>query len=123
MHITSPTIDQASCHVDGLSLKEHNIKSCIPPAASLFKDYNTPIPELETAICTSLDDLSDTVNISDKLFFIQYTPEGTMRRRWYLIQVDMESTLEANPDFITKNLYLCVLLSRHPDDNRKSDEL
>ena len=46
-----------------------------------------------------------------------------MCRRWYLIQVDMESTLEANPDFITNNLYWCVFLARYPDDNKRSDEL
>ena len=79
-HITSPTLDQASCRVDEFALKEHNIKLCIPSAASLFKDSDTPILALETKICISLNALSDTVNISDKLFFIQYTPEGTIRR-------------------------------------------
>ena len=89
-HITSPTIDQASCRVDELALKEHNLKSCIPSADSLFKDSDTLLPALETAIYTSLNDLSDTVNISDKFFFIQYTTEGIMCRHWYLIQVDID---------------------------------
>mmetsp|Transcript_6135 Transcript_6135/g.7142 ORF Transcript_6135/g.7142 Transcript_6135/m.7142 type:complete len:88 (+) Transcript_6135:217-480(+) len=26
---------------------------------------------------------------SDRILFIQYTPSGTMRLRWYLVQVDL----------------------------------
>ena len=65
-HITSPTIDQASCRVDELAHKEHNLKACIPSATSLFKDSDTLLPVLETTICDSLNDFSDTVDISDK---------------------------------------------------------
>ena len=29
------------------------------------------------------------ISSKDKLCFVQYTPEGTMSRRWYLVQIDM----------------------------------
>ena len=45
-----------------------------------------------------------------------------MRRRWHLIQVDMESTLEVNPDFAANGLFWCVFLARHPSDHKSSDE-
>ena len=54
-YINSPTIYQASCRVDELVLKGHNIKSCIPSAVSSFKDSNTPLPALETTTCTFLN--------------------------------------------------------------------
>ena len=46
-----------------------------------------------------------------------------MRRRWCLIQVDIESTLEINPSFASNSPYWCVFLAHHPDDHTKSDEL
>ena len=45
-----------------------------------------------------------------------------MRRRWYLIQVDMPSTIEVNPDYATNRRYWCVFLAKHNDDTAKSDE-
>ena len=45
-----------------------------------------------------------------------------MRRRWYLIQVDMESTLRVNKDYATNRKYLCIFLARHSDNTKKSDE-
>lgn len=70
-----------------------------------------------------LDPTPTTADFSDMLFFVQYTPEGTLRPRWYLVQVDMESTLEVNPGYATNNVCWCVFLARHPDDHKKSDEL
>ena len=58
----------------------------------------------------------------DKVFFIQFLPEGMMRPRWYPIQIDMKSTKEANPDFIKNSEYWCVFLMKHPQDENKSDE-
>ena len=121
-HITAPTVDQKSSHVDELALREHQDLLSISSATSLFEDSKTPLPKIEEDICTSLDIFSDTVDLNNKLFFIQFTPEGTMRRRWYLIQIDIESTMEVNPDFLSNNLYWCIFLARHPNDNKKSDE-
>ena len=43
--------------------------------------------------------------------------------RWYLIQIDMESTMEVNPDYISNNLYWCVFLAKHPDNNKQINGL
>ena len=69
--------------------------------------------------CTS----SDFNNLSNSLFLIQYVPEGTMRRRWYLIQVDMISTKEINPDHESNGEYWCVFLAPRHDDDKKSHKL
>jgi len=43
----------------------------------------------------SVINLHNAVNASTgKLFFVQYTPAGTIRPPWYLIQIDTISTAE-----------------------------
>ena len=54
-------------------------------------------------------------------FFIWLTPEGTMRRRWFLIQVDMDSAREIHAQYTTNGEYLCIFLTRHPGDTNKSN--
>ena len=102
----------------------HTFSPTIPSAASLFEDSTENMPASE-CFNTVVDGpiLDNNADLSDALFFIQYTPEGTMWRRWYLIQVDMESTLRANKDYATNQKYWCIFLARHPDDVKKSDEL
>ena len=63
------------------------------------------------------------MNVSDKdLFFIQFTPPGTMRRNQYLVEIDMESTLETNPAHASNGKLWCVFQASYPDENKKSDE-
>ena len=59
----------------------------------------------------------------DRLFFVEFTPAGTLRPRWYLVAVDIESTPFACPDYLTNFTYYCVFQARHPADKGKSDEL
>ena len=44
-----------------------------------------------------------------------------MCRQWHLVQVDMESTIEINPNYATNGQYWCVFHYKHPTDNRMSD--
>ena len=37
------------------------------------------------------------VRSRNKLLFIHYTPNGTIKARWYLVQVDIESKLNIDP--------------------------
>ena len=98
----------------------HEYEKTIPPAATLFESIKTTPPLIESHHCeTYITEFPPSMDLSDKLFFIQYTPENTMRRRWYLIQVDMQSTREVNADFVTNGEYWCVFLSRHPHDEKK----
>ena len=63
-----------------------------------------------------------TTSLSDSLIFIKFIPENTLRRIWYLIQVDMDSITKANADYVANGKYWCVFLSWHPDDSKQSDD-
>ena len=68
-------------------------------------------------------DLHESITRSkDKLFFINYTPAGTMMHRWFLIQVDMESSATLQPDYAITSTYYCIFLAKHSSDKRLSDE-
>ena len=53
----------------------------------------------------------------DKLFFVQYVPAGTLRPKWYAIQVNEE----ASGDTMEGGVYLCEFLQKHTSDDLKSD--
>ena len=91
--------------MDESALNEHQENLGISTADLLFEESNTPIPSVEIETCVSLNDIPDVIDFSNKVFFIQFTPEDTMRRRCYLIQVNIEFILELNPDFASNNLY------------------
>ena len=48
---------------------------------------------------------------SDKLFFIQYIPTGSIQSRWFLVQVLLSLTLELNLDPVNTSHYLYSFLS------------
>jgi hypothetical protein len=58
----------------------------------------------------------------DQLFFIKYEPQGTNGIKWYLVQVDMESTKQVNPTFNENGQYYCVFLAKHADDKHLEDD-
>ena len=66
----------------------------------------------------TVDDLQMMLAQSEeKKFFIQYVPGGTLRPRWYVVQVnEAESS-----DSLEKGIYLCEFLQRHTSDEHKSD--
>jgi hypothetical protein len=53
---------------------------------------------------------------SDRLFFVSYRPEGTLRPRWYLVQIDVPQSFIASPDCDSTGRYYCHFLGCHPDD-------
>ena len=57
------------------------------------------------------------VQSTDKLFFIQYVPAGTLRPRWYVVQVNDEESR----DTAERGIFLCEFLQRHTSDKEKSD--
>ena len=79
-----------------------------------------PIPPSATSDCQSLHTI--ITNSTDKLFFIQFQPEGTMTFRWYLVQVDLGSTLALADNDNPPSSYFCSFLAKHPQDQHKSDE-
>jgi hypothetical protein len=125
---TNVTTNLPSNSIDTIAFQSHENRG-IP--ATLDRAYlrdplcddQTPIETLDEPFSMSSVDLHTAINTStDKLFFIQYTPAGTMRPRWYLVQIDLISTAELNPQWKTTGKYFCVFLARHPTDKDKSDE-
>jgi hypothetical protein len=60
---------------------------------------------------------------TDRMFFIQYLPEGTLRPRWYLVSVNLECSLSnpASADCHTSGTFAVDFYCRHPDDRSSSD--
>ena len=120
-HLQSPSTNRFTISSDHLALTTPHI----PTNQELHTSTNsTPHAIEHTPI---LDDppspTATTITTSkDKLFFISFTPNNTLRARWYLIQVDMASTIETNPAFNTNGRYYCTFLAKHPNDKHKSDE-
>ena len=123
-HISNPSKDNPSCTIDHATFLPHTLAPSMPTTDSLFDSIDAIPPSVEPSDnFPSPLPLPTDMNVSDKdLFFIQFTPSGTMRRKWYLIQIDIESTLELNPKYASNGELWCIFLARHPDDHKKSDE-
>ena len=66
--------------------------------------------------------LHNSLAKSDCLFFIQYTPENTLKIRWFLVQIDhVETVLLKIGSKIAGNYYL-TFLSHHPNDNDRYND-
>ena len=82
--------------MDPQALKTY-YKPNIPPITELLKELGAEIPIIEEedeAISTSQHEY--IIKLNDRLFFVHYTPQGMLLKRWYLFQVDIESTLQTN---------------------------
>ena len=108
------------------SIKELNSKD---QPDTLFVSTNSnpyPEPTLDTkSTPTTITSSTLHTNIelsTDRLFFIQFTPEDTLRPKWFLVQIDLEMTTEYNQSSNTVGTYVCSFLARHPKDINKTDE-
>ena len=70
----------------------------MPTAKALFEDSNFPSLLVEIVTSLILDASPIILDMSDNLCFIEFTRDGTLQRRWYLIQVGIPSTFDVNPD-------------------------
>ena len=66
---------------------------------------------------------SAIVASTDRLFFISYTPTGTMRPQWFLVHVDLPQTLldPSSSDHLSSGHYYCHFLGKHPNDVAQPD--
>ena len=101
-----------------------------PSIVELHDESNTvppsPIVDPQSDICITPHTphaLSLLLPASDRLFFIQYVPIGSIRPRWFLVQILLDLTLELNLDPVNTGHYLCSFLARHPSDNKKKDNV
>jgi hypothetical protein len=95
--------------------------SSIPAAAAIpivpSDDPPLPFPPVTGAALHTTISLS-----SDRLFFVSYRPAaGTLRPRWYLVQIDLPQSLSASPACASDGLYYCHSLGTHPDDTSLPD--
>ena len=111
--------------VDVVASKWHNI---LPTVNEMHIETNTTPPPLEIKLPLPSADPNDNTLLQqiqqslDKVLFIKFLPRGMMRPKWYAVQIDMQATEEANPNFAHNNLYWCIFLMKHPQDKHKSDE-
>ena len=117
--------DEPSCVVDKQMNKAHvsqddNLRD-MPGNVSVFEESGNSLPALEYSALLDYSCPPPDLNLHDKLFFVQYNPEGTMRRLWYVVQIDMPSTIELNPEYATNGQYWCVFHYKHPSDQQRSD--
>ena len=121
---TSKHRNKASTYVDSVAFQEHDM----PTVKELHKSTGTEAPQVEQVETIGLDTSeegklhADISSSKDKLFFIRFTPEGTMRARWYLIQVDTIATEELNPKAAENGIYYCGFLAKHRSDIEESNE-
>ena len=121
-HISKPSNNRPSSRLDEVAFKEHQAARHISSAGDLFQDSKECMSLIKIKFTPILNDLTKMIDMNNKLFFIQYAPDNSLRRRWYLIQVDMESTMDVNPSYATDHRFWCVFLAKYPDDSKKGDE-
>ena len=101
---TSNSHDKYSNFVDTISSKPHKNIPTITTAAEIFQESGNPIPTIKYIESTTLKPHSSHTinfnnNLHNKIFFIQYTPDGKIQLRWYPIQIDIHYTKEINPKY------------------------
>ena len=124
---TSNSHYRYSAFIDTIASKPHKNMPRITPAAELFQESGNPFPTIEYIETTTLKPHSShTINFNNtlhnKLFLIKYTSEGTMKRQWYPVKIDIHSTKEINPNYIQDHKCWWILLAKHPQDSKKSNE-
>ena len=133
-HKPTTTPDSSKQHyqpyIDHIALSEHNIQLSSPEAGNEGSqdNGNDHAPVEQETINESFIPLqpqtlySDIQASKDKLFFIQYIPAGTIRAKWYLVQVDMELTMADKNCNPMQGIFQCSFLAKHAKDQKKSDE-
>ena len=98
----------------------------MPTIAELHEETATQSPDVEQddePINESSQSIHQSIKEStDRLFFVKYVVAGTMRPKWYLVQVDLEATSTLNLEPEATGVYFCVFLAKHPNDAQKTDE-
>jgi hypothetical protein len=97
------------------------------PFVSAAQDSTTPDPFASsptTAVPSSTEQLYESiVESTDRMFFIRYLPEGTLRPRWYLVAVDLDCSLRDpnSSNCRTTGQFYVHFFCRHPTDRSSSD--
>ena len=118
-------VDKPSClvdnHVESPVLIPVKELEAMPRTDKIFDESGNSLPAIEHSDITDYRTIPSALNLDAKLFFVQFNPEDTMRRLWYVVQVDMPSTIEVNPDYASNGQFWCVFHFKHPSDTKLSD--
>ena len=98
--------DVVICQLDELVLQSHATPR-LPSAIDIFKEFETDMTNIppieviphENSGCKH----ADIVASQSKFFLIKCTSENTLRQCWYLVQVDIDATMELNKDDPTRD--------------------
>ena len=119
-------IDKPYNPIDQYLQTEHKIK--FPSTHSLHLETKTTPHDIidhtiDKPILPQTTNLDDRIKQSkDKIFFVSYIPEGTLRARWYLIQVELNLTFKTNPAHKFNHKYYCISNAKHDSNKKKSNE-
>ncbi len=91
------------------------------PAAAAIPICASDDPPIPTTPSTASSLHAAILLSADRLFFVSYRPAGTLRPRWYLVQIDLPQTLLASPSYLSDGRYYCHFLACHPDDTSLPD--
>ena len=92
--------NHCSPSTDTFAFRKHAIE--LPKVKELCEQSDTqPLPEENIVIPSTSPIAFDATSLHDKLVFISYIPENTLRQRWYLVQVDLILTKNVNSSFLT----------------------
>ena len=100
-----------------------------PSVVELHHEINTLPPQ---PLCEKVDaniskppsplTLHKSLEKKDYLFFVQYTSKGTIKPRWFLVQVNHIETKILKIDSLRTGDYHIICLSRHLDDKHLCDD-
>jgi len=111
----------------------HDETNTIPPtldtenilSSSLVDVSNDTIispPQVTSLMPRPLQLVVNIAGLTDKLCFIQYTPEGTMLRLWYIEKIDLDAFESFNNNYRVSGYYYCNFLAKHPSNISKYDD-
>ena len=97
-------VDLLLTEADAFAFHPHPVPS-MPSVAALHEEDNLTPHDTEAALeietVTPVSTLHLKIKCSfDKLLFVQYTPAGTMKRQWYLVQIDLDVLLYVKHIFV-----------------------
>ena len=97
----STSKDTFSYQIDKIALQPHELP-VTPTTEEICREFDTNIDSLPPTelISHKRDGCKHKHIVASKsnIFFIKYTPEHTLHQRWYLIQVDLKTSLELIKD-------------------------
>ena len=112
----TPPVSLPTSILEGIASTDEGADAINITPSEAFDTENLPSDSAPLSLTTLHHEI---LKSTDKLFFVSYMPAGTMRPRWYLVQVGIDDS----PSGKNTGTYFCSFLQRHPSDSNKSDSI